>query len=178
MGIQTIFVLGPSGVGKSDLSKALAERLEFEFYEIDQRPKDGIDAHGLRDEWDEFYGSANPERLLNLLRGRIDTAGKQGIVLGFPGKLILNGSRLGSLKGKVRVVYLAGREGQCLDAFLARERQTGRGLDALYWAHNNQSIFDFLRTDEAKPHIVLAFDERARRNTEQVLAEIVSGLAR
>src|SRR5207248_3072918 len=75
MDINIIFVLGPSGVGKSDLSKALAEKLDYEFYEIDQWPKvDGIDAHGLRDEWDEFCRSANAERLADLLRGRADAA--------------------------------------------------------------------------------------------------------
>src|SRR5438105_458689 len=45
-----------------------------------------------------------------------DAAGKEGIVLSFPSKFILHGPHLSSLKGKVRVVYLAGREGQCLDA--------------------------------------------------------------
>ena len=86
-----------------------------------------------------------------------------------------HGPHLSSLRGEVRVVYLAGGEGQCLDAFLARERKTGRGLDALHWAQNNQTIFRFLRTDEAKPYIVPAFDENgSRRIVDQVLADLAA----
>src|SRR2546428_10940346 len=60
MAIDIIFVLGPSGVGKSELSSALAKKLDYEFYEIDQHPADGIDEHKLRREWDEFWLNGRP----------------------------------------------------------------------------------------------------------------------
>ena len=65
--------------------------------------------------------------------------------------LILKGAVLRALAGNVRVVYLTGSEGQCLDAFLARERQSGRGLTALHWAQNNQAIYEFLKTTRPGP---------------------------
>jgi gluconate kinase len=172
MAIDIIFVLGPSGVGKSELSSALAKKLDYEFYEIDQHPADGIDEHKLRREWDEFWLNGRPEPFVDALRERAHAAEKKGIVLGFPSMLILKGAHLRGLSGKVRVVYLTGTEGQCLDAFLAREQKTGRGLNALHWAENNQSVFDFLKTEEAKLHIVRAFDQNGRRNRQQVLSEM------
>ena len=167
-----IFVLGPSGAGKSELSQALAQMLDYEFYEIDQHPADGIAEHKLRDEWDEFWLNGKPETLLDLLRERAQAAGKKGIVLSFPSMLILKGAHLRSLNTRVRVVYLTGTEEQCRDAFLAREQKTGRGLDAAHWAGNNQSVFDFLNTNEVKPHTVAAFGQNGRRSAKHVLAEM------
>jgi len=172
MGIDIIFVLGPSGVGKSDLAKALARKLDYEFYEVDQYPADGIDVHGLRREWDEFWLNVRPESLVDLLCGRAAAARKTGIVVGFPSMLTLRGAHLRALNGKVRVVYLVGTEEQCRSAFLAREQKTGRRPDAAHWNRNNKAMFDFLKTPEAKPYIVAAFDDNDRRSTEQILADI------
>lgn len=97
-------------------------------------------------------------------------------IISFPGTFTLHGAHLPNLCGNVRVVYLAGREDQCIDAFLARERETGRGLNALHWAQNNQAIFEFLKTDDARPYIVTAFDENGRRGVivDQVLADLAA----
>jgi hypothetical protein len=171
MDVNIIFVLGPSGAGKSDLSKALAEALNYEFYEID-RPADGIDTYGLRAEWDEFLHNNKPTPLVELLRARAEAVSKGGIILAFSSLLILGEVHIDALGGLARVVYLYGREGQCLDAFLERERHSGRGLDMRHWAHNNTEIFRFLSSEEAKPHLVAAFDEGGRRSLEQVLADI------
>jgi hypothetical protein len=62
---DVVFVLGPAGVCKSELSKALALKLEYEFYEIDQHPADGIDVHGLRREWNELWLNGRPEPLVD-----------------------------------------------------------------------------------------------------------------
>src|SRR5438105_5022069 len=169
-----IFVLGPSGVGKSHLSKALALKLEYEFYEIDQYPADGIDVHDLRREWNELWLFARPDALVELLRRRAQAAGKTGIVLSFPSMLILKWPHLGALSRKVRVVYLTGTAKECRDAFLAREQQSGRGLDVTHWVgNNNRSMFEFLESDEATNYAVAAFAGTGlRRDTERVLAEM------
>ena len=38
----------------------LAKKLDYEFYEIDQHPADGIDKHKLRREWGEFWLNGRP----------------------------------------------------------------------------------------------------------------------
>ena len=147
MPTDIIFVLGPAGVGKSELSSALAQKLGYEFYEIDQHPVSGVDVCGFRPEWDEYLRSGRPDELLALLRSKAHAAGKKGIILSFPSMLILTAVVLRVLEGTVRVVYLTGSEGQCLDAFREREKQSGRGLTALHWAQNKQAIYEFLMTE-------------------------------
>ena len=170
---KIIFVLGPSGVGKSELSNALAQSLDYEFYEIDQHPADGIDENDLRREWNEFWLYGRPEALVDVLRRRAQAAGKEGIVLGFPSMLILKGAHLGALNGKIRVVYLTGTEEECRDAFLAREQNSGRALDVAHWEQNNKAVYEFLKTEEASQHCVAAFDgSGVRRKVEAVLADM------
>ena len=65
--------------------------------------------------------SGRPDALVDLLRKRVQVAGKKGVVLSFPSMLILKGANLRALNDKVRVVYLTGTEEQCRAAFLARE---------------------------------------------------------
>ena len=178
MPTDIIFVLGPAGVGKSHLSSALAKKLDYLFYEVDQYPTaDGIDVHGLRDEWNVFCVQASPDALLDVLKERAQVAGKSGIVLGFP-SFVMAGDHLGALRGKVRVVYLTGTEEQCRDAFLTRERQTGRGLSAAHWELNNKAMFQFLKTQEAKEYSVACFEKNGyRRSVDQVLTEMAGGPA-
>jgi gluconate kinase len=169
-----LFVLGPAGVGKSHLSSALAKKLDYLFYEVDQYPAaDGIDAADLRDEWNAFYIHATPGALLGVLKERVQVAGKDRAVLSFPSMLILKGDHLRALRGRVRVVYLTGTEEQCRDAFLAREQKTGRGLGAEHREQNNKAMFLFLETEEAKLYSVAAFKkDGSRRSVDQVLAEL------
>jgi gluconate kinase len=168
-----IFVLGPAGVGKSELSAALAKKLDYLFYEVDQYPAaDGIDAADLRNEWNKFYDHGVPEDLVDTLNRRARDAGNDGVVLSFP-SMVLAGDHLRALQGKVRVVYLTGTEEQCRDAFLAREQKTGRGLEAAHWERNNELMFEFLRTEEARMYSVAAFEnDGSRRSVDQVLAEM------
>src|SRR5438045_7313568 len=102
--MRILFILGPSGAGKSILAKQLADRLGCLFYEIDQFPAaDGIDVHQLRSVWDHFLKHTAPENLVIELTKRVRAAGKAGIVLAFPSRLILSGQHLLALSGSVRI---------------------------------------------------------------------------
>lgn len=156
------FILGPSGSGKSFLSKKIADRQNWLFYEIDQHPKDGIDEAQLRNEWDDYYRRNLPDPLFQTLLTRMKDAQKRGVILSFPSTLVLKGRGLQVLEGKVHVIYFSGTEGQCLDVFLDRERRTGRNLDATHWAQNNRTIFDFLSTEEGARYSMPVFDGKYR----------------
>jgi len=73
--------------------------------------------------------------------------------------------------------YLFYEIDQCRGAFLARERESGRGLDAARWERHNETIMEFLKTEEAQRHSVAAFDDRgARRKLDEVLAEMAAAV--
>ena len=80
-----LFILGPSGVGKSSFGQWLAAERNWLHLEIDRYPDgDGIDLNSLRSEWDEFYTRKKPERLTEVISKRLQP-NEVGAALTFPG---------------------------------------------------------------------------------------------
>lgn len=158
-----LFVLGPSGAGKSSLGDALAGH-GFVHLEHDIYPEsgDGIDVLGLREVWDAFLegGWTQPlidELLLRAVRGR-------GVVLTFSGIVVLPTERLLLARDRgIAAVILYGTAADCLNAFLERERHTGRGLTLQHWVANNRQSYIAFSLPDLEPFRLPVFDSRGRR---------------
>lgn len=171
---RILFLLGPSGCGKSSLGTWVAEDLAFLHLEIDQWPNgDGIDLASLRPQWDRFLEQGLAGPLAEELRLRAAGGGRAGTVLTFPGRLVLPVPRVEvAMAVGIVVVVLYGTGAECLDAFLAREAATGRGLGIDHWVANNHDIYaDFSRPDFAWWRVA-AFDNGRHRSRADLVDEI------
>lgn len=74
--IPVVFLLGPSGAGKTTLGQALEDQANFLHLQIDRFPEgDGIDLEGLRDEWTRFC-AGDATMLLATLQARVSMPGE------------------------------------------------------------------------------------------------------
>lgn len=166
-------ILGPSGAGKSHIAEELAKHLNGLWLEADLwPPRDGIDALDLRNEWNAFYSNNNGTLLCKEFDERAKIASKTCVVLSLPGFPILNLSHLPALNGEVRIAYITGTPGQCLDSFLIREQKTGRNLDIGHWANNTKNFFPALKREDISPLVFSNFTESGYRNLSDVIEEL------
>jgi gluconate kinase len=176
------FILGPSGVGKTTVSREIAERQAWLWYEIDEFSRDdgknGIDAEAIRNEWDVYWERYSPSKLIQTLLARMKHHRKQGVILSFSSTLILQDERLRPLKGNIDVVYLYGTKAQCLEAFLARERDKRRNLTVDIWKTFNTPIFKFLESEECAHHKLSVFENQTpqskRRTHDAIERDLLS----
>jgi hypothetical protein len=172
---QILFVLGPSGAGKSTFAEHLAIDRQWLHFEIDRFPNgDGIDIHGLRRVWNSFYDDTNPAALAEELRSRTVGQKKTGCVLSFPSGLVLLSNHLqAALAVSIRVVYLYGSAAHCINAFLERERNTGRNLSLDHWVANNCAAYLMMSRPEFGSHRIHVFTPTGvHRSYEDVFAEL------
>lgn len=72
-----LFILGPSGVGKTKLGIQLALGHEFLHIEIDKFPDgDGIDLEHLRLKWDQYFKRLKARPIADELSRRAKARGK------------------------------------------------------------------------------------------------------
>jgi len=171
------FLLGPSGVGKSTLGAWLAEDCDALHMEIDQYPsQDGIDAEGLREEWEAFLAGASAADLVAVIRRKISGANASGSVLSFPSGLVFSAGHLDSLaKARVIVVVLYGTAADCINAFLKREVEHRRVPAANlveHWISNNRDSYVAFSRPEWAPFRVSAFREGKRVSRAKLVAEV------
>jgi hypothetical protein len=131
-------ILGPSGAGKSSFGEWLAAERNWLHLEIDQYPKDGIDAHSLRREWNEFYDRGNAKLLAGALKQRFRANSKIGCAITFSGCLVLRPDQILAAAGAgIRTVCLYGSAARCIAGFLKREQKSGRRLGLEHWILNS-----------------------------------------
>jgi shikimate kinase len=138
---KILFLLGPSGVGKSSFGKYLEQSQGWMHLEIDEYPNDGIDIHGLRKEWNLFYNHCNIKSLANNLHKRFIATDSANCVLTFPGNLILSHQHIKACESVIHICYLYGSLAHCINTFLQRERESGRNLDFNHWICNNRESY-------------------------------------
>ena len=106
--------------------------------EIDRYPADGIDAEGLREEWDAFWNDSDARGLAVEIRKRTEMASARGAVLSFPSGVVPADHQIDSaLREAITLIVLYGTRDECLRAFQTREAATGRNLSAEHWILNN-----------------------------------------
>lgn len=168
------FILGLAGSGKTRFSRYVARRKPWIHLEIDRFPEDGVDHYEFRSQWDRFLNAIDSEPLVDVLGNCCQTVGKRGVVLSFPSNLILPISHIRAVEGKVEVVYLYGPPELCLQAFLRRERETGRNLGATYWHANNDRLCQAQASPALSPYLLPVFSGAGERRSEDCLLEEIT----
>jgi hypothetical protein len=177
-GAPILFVLGPSGVGKSQLGTWIAEDLKYLHLEIDYYPDgDGIGIAGLRSVWDDYYARRQVRDFAAAVQRKI--VNREGAVLTFPRNLVLSQEHIveGQAFG-ITTVILSGPKADSLDAFLKREQQLDRGLDKAHWERYNEDTYPLFGIPELAPYRENAFISHARRGRESLVEAVRRHLAR
>lgn len=169
-----LFVLGPSGAGKTSLGQHLDKNYGWLHLEVDLPDRDGIDAHGLRGQWDPFWESFSPDSLAREIRQRTASDGKRGCVVSFSSLLVLSPKHIcAAEKVLIKTIYLYGTAAHCIDSFLQREQVSGRCLSLDHWLYYNKEHYMEMSRPEYAPYRIPVFDGRgSRRPYEEVLDDI------
>lgn len=156
---SVVFLLGPSGSGKTSLADYLAGEHDWLHLPVDCWPADGIDIHGLRQEWNQYFLGLDPKPLIDVLCKRCRDAGKKHVVISFAGNLIayVTPGHIAVLSGLVLPVFLRGEARLCKAAFLHREAENGRNLSQQHWHLNNDGLFEHLNASHITPHTIRVF---------------------
>ena len=174
-----LFILCPSGAGKTDLGKYLQEKLKLLHFDFDVwlRP-DPIKDLSLGDEWDELYNDRKPKKFADKIRKRSQAKSCRGGAISFAGNCIFSKEFLLSLAPLgFRCVILYGTGADCLNSFLKREKANERGLDINHWLTFNTQSYATLSLPELEEFRLNVFNNKGRRPNSQILEEIKSRLS-
>ena len=171
---NALLYLGPSGSGKTYVAENFAASINAVWLEADLVYKDGIDALGLRSDWEAFARLQTYEPICSEFDRRAKAKNRQAVVLSLPSFPILTVAHAKLAGDGARIIYLSGTPGQCLDSFLRREKLTGRNLSIEHWCINNHRFFSVLEGSDIKPLIISNFmPDGSYRALDDVFAEIV-----
>ena len=169
-----ILLLGPSGVGKSFLSKGLEEEYSFRHFQIHEK---SFERNGFPAEWDADPTQINFAMLASIARNQLaDT--QHGAVLSLPTEMIFSSRQLevASREGVCPVVLLGRRE-LCFNA--RRERHTrrhgsfGEGQRKRYWRHNTPTFEAYERAEYERFRIDVFHSDDSFRPREEILRLVV-----
>ncbi len=177
-----IFLLGPSGVGKTSLGNALAQMLGMLHILFDgPSAGDGVDAAKLRVQWDTLLNAKDPHPLADEVRKRIKISGHSGAVISCPSGVVsaedlqalswhFSRSLLAKMKScGVRCVTLFGPLQHCRDA--AINRADGTGVTIVSWDQNNPDWKKF-RPESFSDQVINVFkDDGRRRGIDDLVRE-------
>jgi hypothetical protein len=140
-----LLILGPSGAGKTTLGDYLATQHRMLHLNFDRRETNGVDAAGLRPEWDAFLDGRRPRPVVDEIRRRVRAAGRTGAAVTCPSGIMpsadpaaprwfLPKQYVGELEAVgLYCVVLYGTRQRCLAAFLGRDE----GQSEQHWNLNN-----------------------------------------
>ena len=169
-----LFILGPSGVGKSTFARYLSKEHHWFHLEIDDPRGDGIDIYGLRRAWDAFYLSTSPSLLAQAVRDLMKKANASKCVVSFPSPLVLSPDHIdAAARESIRVTYLYATAAQCIDAFLQRERESMRNLSLDHWLGFNKESYIAMSRPEFRPHRINVFEAGGRRSNADILRDLM-----
>lgn len=174
--IQSIwFILGLAGTGKSFIGEYAAAMNNWFHLELDQGAKgDGIDLFKIRYEWDLFFNRGITEPLTEKLFSIYTSLNCNGAILTFSSRYVLSREHIEAINGDVKIVYLYGSKKFCMESFLRREIETGRGLDSVYWRLNNEIVYELISDKSLQPYRVNVFDKKGKRkDINKIIEEIV-----
>jgi hypothetical protein len=172
-GPRLLFLVGPSGVGKSTIAEPLCSELALYHVDIDRHP---VKAHGIRDEWQEFRARKNAEPLANALRAIASREGRTGVLVSLPSnkKRLLHPGHVDAARDAgITVIVLWGAEEVCKRARKARDVKSGLQWDETTYDARNRRPFEVYGSPEYDDIRIDVFEEHGRhRPREETLAAI------
>ena len=170
-----IFILGPSGVGKSYVAKALKEDYAFLHLDIDQNH--GFERNGFPKEWDKDFSKLDCAQVATHVRTSVAAQQRNGAVLSFPTahvfstQQIRDASRVG-----ISTIVIWGPQESCLE--VRRERQTKRigrfsERDLEHYRRTNRRTFEIYARAEYAGFRVVAFRPDGSRWPREHLLELI-----
>ena len=97
-------------------------------------------------------------------------------VLSFPSRVVLSPSQIAAaFAAEISVKYLYGSAAACIEAFLKRERATGRNLGVEHWLLNNSNEYLLMSKPELAEWRVDVFSPEGHRPTVAEIATRVTG---
>ena len=158
-----IFVLGPSGVGKSYLSKKLEEnRFLYVHIDTDRRNKT-FAANGFPSEWDNDFHKVDPAHLVDELRDRLDNE-HAGAVVSFPTVYVFTSEKLvEAAQFGATPVVLWGKQEYCIRAAEKRIEKKGGKFNLPRYERLNGPTFRAYGRPEYDAFRVEAFQEDGSR---------------
>ncbi len=169
-----IFLAGLSGTGKSTLAEWVAAELRFWHLDLDRWDAEAGGAPDLGAEWAAFWLRLEPAALAAMIRDRARAAGRAGAILSFPSHAIFTRARIdAAASAGIDVVILYGPASRCLEAFLAREAATGRGLGRdHWWRYNAEALARYGQTDYADVRLDAFRPDGSRPESHQLFTTI------
>jgi hypothetical protein len=120
-----LFIIGPSGVGKSHVSKGLQKRGFLHVHIDTDRATRSFAANGFPKEWDDDFQKVNVGHLVAVLRDRVNNE-HAGAVVSFPTVYVFTPEILGEAsKLGVTPLLLWGTREHCMKAAEARIQRKG-----------------------------------------------------
>jgi hypothetical protein len=176
--VPILFVIGPSGVGKTKLGQWVSEDLKFLWIEVDRFPEgDGIALADLRTEWHALWNECQAHAIATTLRARVLSAGAQGAVVTFPSLVVFSAPQLAALEeAGIRLLVLYGTAQDCLAAFLKREKESGRNLSVGNWLLNNSKAHKLLGDPSYQPYRLEVFQSGQRPDRLSLMADVKNRL--
>ena len=164
----SLFIFGPSGVGKSHVSRRLHKN-GFLYVHIDtDRTTRTFAANGLPKEWDEDFRSINVAHLVDGLNRRVDT--QKGFVVSFPTSYLFTLEMLGeSSELGVTPILLWGTREHCMKAADERMRRKGMTFNRSRYERLNEPTFVAYGSSEYDSFRVEAFQHDGSRFLDEGL---------
>ncbi|MCL4299528.1 MAG: AAA family ATPase [Anaerolineae bacterium] len=162
-----IFLLGPSGIGKSHLSKMLAKN-KFLYVHIDTDSiKRTFAANGFPSEWDDDFYKVNLAHFVSELRDRLDNE-HAGVVVSFPTVHVFTPEKLvEAAQLRVTPVVLWGKQEHCIRAAEKRIEKKGGKFNLPRYERLNGPTFRAYGRPEYDAFRVEAFHEDGSRYPDE-----------
>jgi hypothetical protein len=170
-----ILVLGPSGVGKSTVSRWIKK--EFQFLHLDIDKPRGFARNGLPADWDECISRIDFARLATFVLQRVDSKKRAGAVLSFPTEHVLTREQIDAASGVgITTVVLWGTEERCIQARSERSRKKGIAFGLARYRRKNGPSFETYKRSEYDDFKFEAFRPDGSRWPRDHVMEVIRRL--
>jgi hypothetical protein len=180
-----LFVLGPSGVGKSEISKAFQECYSFLQIDIDQDRGSihGFELNNFPAQWDRDVSLIDFRHLAIEIQHRITQQSHAGTIISVPTTHVFSSDHLlMASRAGISPIILWGAEQQCIDARRARSKKNRKRFnekDVERYLRKNRRTFETYSRPEYDRYRVIVFrpDGGSHWAVEHNLANIIQRTA-